>query len=360
MSKQSNNPTERQAEGYDIPAVESWIEQNISGLLPPFEWKRLEGGHSNLTYLLSDKNNKKVVIRRPPKGTLLPKAHDMSREWALISCLGPTGFPVPKAFSICHNMDITGAIFYVMGFSDGRALTSAQETSEWVPLDRREILANSFIDTLADLHALDPDEIGLGSLSKKEDYIGRQVKSWYGSWLSSIEPAKYDDPRAHELKEYIIENAPAQGTARVVHGDYGFHNCLVGAESTISAVLDWEISTLGDPLADLAYTLKSWPETVEDIAASPAAPTSAGGFPARSSLASRYAERTKLRINKLDFYIGFNHWKSAAIVHGVYARYLEGKKSSKGIDLDELRARITMSLDAAVAAIDRYKTDTTF
>ena len=357
MLKKSDYPIERQAEGYNIPAVESWIEQNISGLVPPFQWRRLEGGHSNLTYRLSDKHNKKVVVRRPPKGILLPKAHDMGREWAIISCLGPTGFPVPSAFGICHDTEITGAIFYVMGFSDGRALTTAQETSDWVPKNRRETLANSFIDTLADLHALDPDEIGLGSLSKKEDYIGRQVKSWYRSWTSSIEPANYDDPRAHKLKEYLVENAPAQGTARVVHGDYGFHNCLVGNESTISAVLDWEISTLGDPLADLAYTLKSWPETVEDITASPAAPTSAGGFPTRSSLAKRYSERTNLSVDKLDFYIGFNHWKSAAIVHGVYARYLEGKKSTKGIDLDELRTRINMSLNAAVLAIDRYKAD---
>ena len=139
MSKKSDYPIERQAEGYNIPAVESWIEQNISGLVPPFQWRRLEGGHSNLTYRLSDKHNKKVVVRRPPKGILLPKAHDMGREWAIISCLGPTGFPVPSAFGICHDTEITGAIFYVMGFSDGRALTTAQETSDWLSFQKRRL-----------------------------------------------------------------------------------------------------------------------------------------------------------------------------------------------------------------------------
>jgi aminoglycoside phosphotransferase (APT) family kinase protein len=143
--------------------------------------------------------------------------------------------------------------------------------------------------------------------------------------------------------------------ARVVHGDYGFHNCLIGSDSTVAAVVDWEISTLGDPLADLGYTLKSWPETEADIARSPDAPTAAGGFPFRGELAQRYADRTGLNIDLLEFYIGFNHWKGAAILHGVYARYLEGKKSSEGVDLDLLLSRIEASLAAAVAAISRVK-----
>lgn len=354
MASQSAKNT-REAEGYDVPVVEAWIEANTEGLTPPFEWTRLEGGHSNLTYLLKDESGRKAVIRRPPLGELLPKAHDMSREWAVISSLAPTGFPVPAALGFCDDKEVTGAFFYVMGFAEGRPLYTAAETHEWVPSDRRVTLAHSFIDTLANLHALDPDEIGLGTLGKKEDYIGRQVKTWYRSWEASVEPAQYDDPRAHELRQYFLDHRPEQGRARVVHGDYGFHNCLIGADSTVAAVVDWEISTLGDPLADLAYTLKSWPETDADFARNPNSPPSAGGFPARSELAQRYADRTGRNIDMLEFYIGFNHWKSAAILHGVYARYLEGKKSTEGVDLNLLLTRIEASLAAAVSAISRVK-----
>lgn len=355
MTTDPSKSDTREAQGFDIPVVEAWIEKNIEALSPPFSWKRLEGGHSNLTYLLQDESGRKAVVRRPPLGKLLPKAHDMGREWSLISSLAPTGFPVPAALGFCADTDVTGALFYVMGFSEGRPLHSADETSEWVAEDRRVTLAHSFIDTLAELHAFDPDEIGLGELGKKEGYIERQIKTWYRSWQSSIEPAKFDDPRAHELKQFFLDHQPEQGMARVVHGDYGFHNCLIGADSKVSAVIDWEISTLGDPLADLGYTLKAWPESEQDVAASPTAPTSAGGFPYRAELAQRYADRTGCSIDMLDYYIGFNHWKSAAILHGVYARYMAGQKSTDGIDVDLVMTRILSSLNGAVEAIERVK-----
>lgn len=345
----------RDVEGFKVAAVEDWINANVASLAPPLEWTRLEGGHSNITYLVQDQNGRKAVIRRPPQGKLLPKAHDMEREWALVSSLTPTGFPVPQALGFCGDKDITGAYFYVMGFAEGRPLHSADETRAWVPAERRVTLAHSFIDTLAELHALDPDEIGLGDLGKKEGYIARQVKTWYRSWEASVEPAQYDDPRAHELKDYFLDNQPDQGMARVVHGDYGFHNCLIGADSRVSAVVDWEISTLGDPLADLGYTLKSWPEDEADLAARPTSATSVEGFPFRQALAQRYAERTGCSIDLLDYYVGFNHWKGAAILHGVYARYLEGKKSSEGVDLDQVRGRVDSSLAAAVKSINRLK-----
>jgi aminoglycoside phosphotransferase (APT) family kinase protein len=343
----------REAEGYDVPAVEAWIADNVEGITPPFNWIRLQGGHSNLTYRLEDDDGNLAVIRRPPQGELLPKAHDMSREWALISALGPTGFPVPAAMGFCESPDVTGAWFYVMGLVEGRPLYTPDQTREWVPQDRRVTLAHSFFDTLADLHALDPDEIGLGDLGKKENYVGRQLNTWYRSWTSSMEAAEYDDPRAHDLQRFFLDNMPEQGPARVVHGDYGVHNCLVGADSTIAAVVDWEISTLGDPLADLAYALNPWPESAQDIAANPTLATSVEGFPPRSELAQRYADRTGRDLEMLDFYVGFNCWKTAAIIHGVYARYMEGKKSTEGVDLDHLRGRIASSLAAAEQAVGR-------
>lgn len=341
-------------EGYDQPAVEAWIVAHIDSLEPPFRWTRLQGGHSNLTYRLDDSNDRSAVIRRPPQGKLLPKAHDMSREWALISCLGPTAVPVPEALAFCEDKEVTGAWFYVMGLVDGRPLYTAADTLQWVPESNRRKLAHSFFDVLADLHDIDPDEVGLGDLGKRDGYVKRQLRTWYRSWTASAEPAQYDDPRAHELQQYFLDHLPEQGPARVVHGDYGLHNCLVGPDSTIAAVVDWEISTLGDPLADLAYALNQWPEkeeAVPDATGNTGGATAVPGFPPRHELARRYAERTGRELANLDYYVGFNRWKSAAILHGVYARYVEGKKSSDGIDLDEMRARIDRTLGLAEDAV---------
>ena len=340
-------------EGYRVDAVEGWIRGNVDGLTPPFRWTRLEGGHSNLTYRLDDTEDKQAVIRRPPQGQLLPKAHDMSREWALISALGPTPVPVPKALGFCESPDVTGAWFYVMGHVDGYPLYSSEDTERLVPQQERHKMATSFIDVLADLHAVDPDAVGLGRLGKKENYVGRQLNTWYRSWTSSIEPAGYDDPRAHDIREFLLANIPDQGPARVVHGDYGLHNCLVGPDCTIAAVVDWEISTLGDPLADLAYALNPWPDPGDEEPVLPEAATAPAGFPSRTQLAERYAQRTGRDLSRLDYYVGFNRWKTACIVHGVYARYCEGKKSTEGVDLEEMRERIDRSLTQSEQAVNR-------
>lgn len=340
-------------EGYDVAAVEAWISNNVTGIQPPLKWTRLEGGHSNLTYQLDDDAGHQAVIRRPPQGELLPKAHDMSREWALISSLGPTPVPVPAALGFCEDPAVTGAWFYVMGMIDGHPLYNSDDTRAWVPQDQREQVAMSFIDVLAALHEVDPDEVGLGDLGKKENYVGRQLKTWYRSWTSSIEPANYDDPRAHELQQFFLDNIPDQGPARVVHGDYGLHNVLIGPNHDIAAVVDWEISTLGDPLADLAYALNPWPDPTDAEPIVAEAATAPPGFPSRTQLAARYAEQTGRDLSNLDYYIGFNRWKSAAIIHGVYARYCAGNKSTDGIDMEEMRGRIERSLLLAEQAVNR-------
>lgn len=339
--------------GYDVAAVERWIAANVPALETPLSWTRLEGGHSNLTYRIDDAKGRPAVIRRPPQGELLPGAHDMAREWALISALGGTKVPVPAALGFCEDTSVTGARFYIMGLIDGRPLYSAEETEARVPPAKRPDLAYSFIDVLADLHSVDPDAVGLGGLAKKEDYILRQLKTWYRSWVASVPGAGFDDPRAHALHDFFAANVPPQGPARVVHGDYGLHNCLIGPDCTVAAVVDWEISTLGDPLADLAYALNIWPDPSDAEPPAPTAATSPPGFPARSALAARYAARTGRDLSGLDYYVGFNRWKSAAIVHGVYARYLEGKKSSEGVDLAGLKDMIGVALARAEAAVAR-------
>jgi aminoglycoside phosphotransferase (APT) family kinase protein len=341
--------------GYDPARVEAWVSQHVAELRPPLRWTRLEGGHSNLTYLLEDGQGRQAVIRRPPMGELLPKAHDMAREWALISALGPTKVPVPRALGFCADTSVIGVHFYVMGRIDGHPLYSAADALTWVPPAHRPLLAHSFIDVLAELHSIDPDTVGLGDLGRKDDYIARQLKTWYRSWNASIQGAQMDDARAHELQKFFLDNVPEQGPARIVHGDYGLHNTLVGADGRIAAVVDWEISTLGDPLADLAYALNQWAEPDDPPSVRGTPPTTLPGFPPRRDLAERYAERTGRDLSLLDYYVGFNRWKSAAIVHGVYARYLEGKKSSEGVDLPALKAQIQRSLHQAEEAVRRLR-----
>ena len=341
--------------GYQRSAVEAWLADHVPSLRQPLRWTRLEGGHSNLTYLLEDADGQRAVIRRPPMGELLPKAHDMGREWALISALGPTPVPVPAALGFCEDTTITGAHFYVMGHIDGHPLYNADDARRWAPPPLRQALSHSFIDVLADLHAVDPDAVGLSDLGKKDAYIERQLKTWYRSWNASIDGAQLDDPRAHALQAYFLAHTPDQGPARVVHGDYGLHNTLVGADGTIAAVVDWEISTLGDPLADLAYALNQWAQPDDPPAVRGDPPTAQPGFASRAELADRYAARTGRDLSKLDFYIGFNRWKSAAIVHGVYARYMEGKKSTDGVDMEGLKRGILQSLAQAEAAVNRLE-----
>ena len=344
---------EASPEGYQVNAVEDWVRQNVPELTPPFSWIRLEGGHSNLTYQINEQNGRSAVIRRPPQGELLPKAHDMSREWALIKALSTTNVPVPKPYGFCEDPGVTGAWFYIMGLIDGKPLYNSEDTQALVPQSRRETLAHSFFDALADLHQVDPDAVGLGELGKRDSYVGRQIKTWYRSWTSSVSGANFDDERAHSLQAYFLEHLPDQGPIRVVHGDYGLHNCLFGADCTVAAIVDWEISTLGDPLADLAYALNPWPDPSDERPIAPESATSLEGFPPRSVLAQRYAERTGRDLSNLSYYVAFNRWKSACIVHGVYARYMEGKKSTEGVDLETLRTRIDLSLELAVEAIDR-------
>jgi aminoglycoside phosphotransferase (APT) family kinase protein len=353
MSDANLGEPEASPEGYQVTAVEDWVRANVPQLQPPFQWTRLLGGHSNLTYRLQDSNGQLAVIRRPPQGDLLPKAHDMSREWSLISALAGSDVPVPAPLGFCESPDVTGAWFYIMGWVDGHPLHTADDTNLYTPEEERQGLSESFIEVLAALHAIDPDEVGLGDLGKKDGYVARQLKTWYRSWTSSVEPAQYDDVRAHELQQFFLDHLPEQGPARIVHGDYGLHNTLIGPDARVAAVVDWEISTLGDPLADLAYALNFFQQSDDPIPPRPDSPTAPPGFPERSWLADRYGEITGADLSFLDYYIGFNRWKSAAIVHGVYARYMEGKKSAEGIDLEELRDKIERALDSAESAVNR-------
>jgi len=333
--------------GYRIAAVEAWVGENVAGLTPPFEWQKLEGGHSNLTYALTDREQRRAVVRRPPLGELLPKAHDMRREYKVISGLGPTEVPVPTAYGFCDDQTVTGSDFYVMSQVGGRALYTSEDSVEHLDEAARGQVGRSFIETLSALHAVDPVDVGLDDLGRHDGYVSRQLRTWYGSWNASMDAADYDDPRVHELHDHLVANIPDQGPARVVHGDFGMHNCMFDADGNVAAVLDWEIATLGDPLADFAYALNAWGEPGSADALSPEGATQAPGFLPPDALIEMYASNSGRNLDQLAFYQSFNHLKTTCILHGVYARYRMGQKSAEGVDMDGLKTRMIATLDRA-------------
>jgi aminoglycoside phosphotransferase (APT) family kinase protein len=342
--------------GYDIAKVEAWVDEHVESLEPPFVWTKLEGGHSNLTYRIDSANGgRSAVIRRPPMGELLPKAHDMGREWSCIEALWPTAVPVAEPLAFCESPDVTGAHFYVMGLIEGNAVYNAEDVEAWIAEPDRQTMAESWIDTLAALHSLDPDEIGLSDLGRKEDYILRQVKTWYRSWNASIEYAEIDNPKIHELHDLLVATVPDQGPAVLVHGDYGTHNVMVGSDARIAAVVDWEIATLGDPLADFAYSLNAWLQADDDLLDTADSPTLAAGFPDREFIINRYADKTGRDMDDLPYYQAFNRFKTACILHGVYARYKNGQKAIEPEDLELLRGRVGNSITRAEEALAELK-----
>ena len=335
--------TEATPAGIDVEPVTRWMADNV-GAEGPLAFTRIKGGHSNLTYKIDDAAGTAYVLRRPPLGDLLPTAHDMSREWRFISAFHPTPVPVPPPLGYCDDKEVTGAPFYVMGFVDGHVMHDASTAETAFDETGRRSAGESFIDVLADMHAEDPDDIGVGDIARKEGYITRQLKRWYSQWEKS---KTRELPVLDEVHDRLAANIPEQGPARVVHGDYRLGNCITGFDAKIAAVLDWEIATLGDPLADVGYVLHSWPEPGDSDAAHRVSPTQMPGFPTRKELVARYAERSGRDLAEVDYYIAFSHWKSACIVEGVYARYKHGALDTSGINVEAFALSVQMSAQRA-------------
>ncbi|HKE72333.1 MAG TPA: phosphotransferase family protein [Acidimicrobiales bacterium] len=344
--------------GIELERVEAWIAAHVEAVRPPLAWTRLAGGHSNLTYMVEDGRGARAVVRRPPLGELQPKAHDMQREFRIISALWPTPVPVARPHGYCGDAGVTGAPFYVMAHVDGRACASGEELTAWLPeRDRQGRAAESYIDAMAELHVLDPDDIGLGDLARREDFVGRQLASWYRSWTSSA-PDSGDDPRVHELHDLLASTKPAPGPLRVVHGDLGLHNCLVARDGAVAAVLDWEVCTLGDARFDLAYLLNRW-SIAGAVLPGREAITMPATFPTAEEAVARYAARTGADLSGLDYFLTLNHWRSACIAQGVYARYVRGQKPADGVDVEGFRRAVAARLEAAEAAAAPLRRDGT-
>jgi aminoglycoside phosphotransferase (APT) family kinase protein len=350
LSKTASEATDQQSttgpQGFNVDAVMPWLESHCDWMHGPYSWERLAGGHSNLTYRVTDATGNAFVLRRPPEGELLPSAHDMAREFTIMKALWSTPVPVAEPLAFCDDKSITGAIFYAMRAIDGKSLYALEEVLALVPESLRREHGFHFIDVLADLHAVDPNMVGLGDLGRPDAYVARQLKRWKASWDAS---PTVSAPDVGLLHEFLANNTPEQGPARLVHGDYGLHNCVSNSVGQVAAVIDWEISTLGDALADLAYAINGWGKPGE-VSARGIRPSQAPGYPSDEELLARYATKTGVDLSNIGFYISFNHWKTVCILNGVLARYYAGQKSTEGVDIDGLCGARDEALAKAIEA----------
>ena len=307
--------------GIDVAAVAPWLEANVAGARGPFRFDLIAGGHSNLTYRVVGADGHPLVLRRPPLGHLLASAHDMGREHRIIAALAGTPVPVAPARGFCDDPSVNGAPFYVMDFVDGHVIRDREAAEAELPEAARRQAGESLVDTLAAIHAVDIGAVGLSDLGRHEGYIGRQLRRWYGQWQQSqTRPL----PAVDDVHDLLAARIPEQGPACIVHGDYRLDNTMVADDGHVVAVLDWEICTLGDPLADVGLLMVYWTGPGDDPSAWTGSATTAPGFPDRPELLARYADVTGRDLAQMDFYVAFAFWKLACILEGVYARYLAG------------------------------------
>jgi aminoglycoside phosphotransferase (APT) family kinase protein len=320
--------------GLPAERVEQWLRQTLPDLIQDGPWSAevISGGLSNITYRLRLPGGT-VILRRPPLGDILPRAHDMRREYRILTALTPTAVPVPEPLALCTDPEVIGAVFYVMAEVPGQVFRSAADTERLEPRARAG-LADALIRTLADLHAVNPDAAGLGDYGRRSGYCARQLRTWGEQWQRS---RTRQLPDMDVLLAALADCLPEERESTIVHGDYRLDNTIVGrtGDARIVAVLDWELSTIGDPLADLGLALTYWHDAGdEERARIPVAAeiTAKPGFPTVSELAGRYAALTGRDLGDLAFYLALGAMKLAVILEGVHARYLRGQTVGDGYD----------------------------
>ena len=332
--------------------MSSWLVANVPGAEPPFTFELIAGGRSNLTFVVTDGAGRRMALRRPPVSHVLPTAHDMRREHTVISALGSTDVPVPRTLGLCTDESVNGAPFYVMSFVEGHIVrdeAAARALSE----PSRAHAGISLIDTLARLHQVDVDAVGLGEFGRREGYLARQLKRWQGQFAQSTVdgvpgPAVVD--RVHQL---LADRIPAQQGVGIVHGDYRLDNTVLDDGGSVQAILDWEICTLGDPLADLGLLLVYWSEPGDgDVALVGVAPTSLPGFSTRDELLARYASISGRDVSAISYYKAFGLWKLACILQGVYVRYAGGAAAGDRTGVDQFATHVERLGERALAEVE--------
>ncbi len=315
-------------------AFDEWLRRELPGYIGSGDWtaELVFGGLSNIIYRVH-LHNSTVIVRRPPLGELLPSAHDMSREYRVLSALAATSVPVPDVLKFCADPKVLGQPFYVMAEVPGVVLRSADDTAALAKTARASS-AESFIETLAELHTLEPAAVGLGDYGRPEGYCSRQIRRWGEQWeRSNTRP----NPDMDALLAGLARAVPPSPRNSIVHGDYRLDNVIVDPSNSylVAAVLDWELSTLGDPLADLGMTLTYWHDLGDvERAEIPIAAgiTAHDGFPTGRELAETYSKLTGIDLSNMSFYLAFAAMKLAVILEGVNARYLAGRSVGNGYD----------------------------
>lgn len=321
--------TSHRLPGLDLERLREYLDDARPGLVQgPLSGSLVQGGRSNLTYIVDDGVHR-YVVRRPPLGHVLATAHDMSREHRVLSALTDTGVPVPRTHVLCQDEEVLGAPFYVMEHVDGTVYRSAEETTQ-LSVPQRADLAHQLMDVLAELHGIDPDSVGLGDFGRPEGFLQRQLRRWNKQLAAS---RNRDIPGVDELSERLAERVPQTAKAAIVHGDYRLDNVLVDDDLRIKAVLDWEMATLGDPLTDLGLLVVYW----EGFSGIQGDPITKGigpdyGFPSARELLDRYAARSALDLTALDWYIAFGFFKIAVILEGIHYRYTNNQTVGEGFE----------------------------
>ncbi|TDB74496.1 phosphotransferase family protein [Actinomadura sp. KC216] len=355
--------------GIDVPRLAGWLARELPGSGRIEAIDLIAGGRSNLTYAITLDGGRRIVLRRPPLGHVQPTAHDMGREYRVLTALGAgTAVPVPRTLAFCDDEDVIGARFYLMDHVDGRVLRSREDAEDITP-EQAAGLSEALAGALAAIHTVDVEAAGLGDFGRPSGYMARQLARWRRQWDGSQEAiratgAVRDLPEYDRLGVRLAERLPVdaprarsgdadEGRARLVHGDFRLDNALVRLEPRpeIAAVVDWEMSTLGDPLSDLGLTLVYWTEAADpDELPVGAKITTAPGFFTRRAFTDRYAALTGFDLADLDFYVAFACFKLAVILEGIHARYLQ--KATVGEGFDQIGEGVPVLLRRAHRTLD--------
>jgi len=339
--------------GLDERGLAAWFAENVPGARPPLSLERLTGGNSNLTYLVTDAHGQRFVVRRPPLHGVLATANDMRREWRAITALQTTAVPVPPTVGFCEDPAIIGAPFFVTGFVEGVVHHDLVTTEAASTPAQRRTLARSVVDVLADLHAVDPEAPELAAHGRRGRYLERQLGRWDAQYRATAPSILTDmDAVVSRLRDHL----PPENDTVVVHGDFRLGNLIVRDDGRIAAVVDWEISTLGDPLADLGFLLVTWARPGSDVGGlseAATAPSMADGFPEADDLAQAYAVRSGRDLSRLGWYLAFNHWRFACIMQGVATRTRDGALGdAAGETVDAFALSVPERAALAVRALD--------
>ena len=329
QEKFSGTQEVREAHRFDAARLEAFLEDRIEGFQTPLEVRQFKGGQSNPTYQLITPN-RKYVLRRKPPGKLLPSAHAVDREFRVISALHPTGFPVARPYLLCEDESVIGTMFYVMDCVEGRIY--------WGPMlpdqspKQRTAIYDAMNETFARLHNLDWRKLGLEDFGKPGNYVGRQVARWTKQYKAS-ETERIDE--MEKLIEWLPQHLPADARDSVVHGDYRLDNMILHpTEPKVIAVLDWELSTIGDPMADFTYHLMQWmmPEgttTGGGTGSLLGADLAALGIPSMETYTEAYCRRTgRAGVPNIDYYAAYNFFRLAGILQGIVGRVRDGTASN--------------------------------